>query len=70
MGSNAQASDDYLRTLTPTGAADQGRLTSVAGPTSSAATARTALFQLLVTLIEAFLDHEEWRARAEGSGRR
>ncbi len=66
LSSNAQASDDYLRTLTPTGAAD--RRTSVAGPTRSAA--RTALFQLLVALIEAFLDHEEWRARAEGGGRR
>ena len=53
LSSNAQASDDYLRTLTPTGATD--RRTSVAGPTSSAA--RTALFQLRVTLIEAFLDH-------------
>ena len=66
LSSNAQASDDYLRTLTPTGAAD--RRTSVAGPTSSAA--RTALFQLRVTLIEAFLDHDCGDAGQGGRGRR
>ena len=64
LSSNAQASDDYLRTLTPTGAAD--RRTSVAGPTSSAA--RTALFQLRVTLIEAFLDHDCGDAGQGGRG--
>jgi hypothetical protein len=65
LSSNAQASDDYLRTLTPTGAAD--RRASGAGPTSSAA--RTALFQLRVTLIEAFLDHDCGDAGQGGGGR-
>jgi hypothetical protein len=65
LSSNAQASDDYLRTLTPPDEAD--RRASVAGPTSSAA--RTALFQLRVTLIEAFLDHDCGDAGQGGGGR-
>jgi hypothetical protein len=65
LSSNAQASDDYLRTLTPTGPAD--RRASVAEPPSSAA--RTALFQLRVALIEAFLDHDCGDAGQDGGGR-
>ena len=54
LSSNPMASDDHLRSLTPTGEAD--RRGSVAGVRSSAA--RTALFRLCVTLVEAFLDHD------------
>ena len=54
LSSNPVASDDHLRSLTPTGEAD--RRGSVAGVRSSAA--RTALFRLRVTLVEAFLDHD------------
>ncbi len=53
LSSNQLASDDLL-TLTPTGAAD--RRASVAGRTGSEP--RTALFQLRVALVEAFLDHD------------
>jgi hypothetical protein len=52
--SNSLASDDYLRTLTHSGAAD--RRASVAGRMGSEP--RTALFQLRVALVEAFLDHD------------
>ena len=54
LSSNSLASDDHLRTLAPTGEAD--RRASAAGLTGSEA--RTALFQLRVALVEAFLDHD------------
>ncbi len=54
LSSNPLASNDHLRSLIPTGEAD--RRGSVAGVRSSAA--RTALFLSRVTLVEAFLDHD------------
>ena len=65
LSSNALASDDYLRTLTPSGAAD--RRASVAGRTGSEP--RTALFQLRVALGEAFLDHDNGDGDHSGGGR-
>ena len=65
LSSNPLASDDYLRTLTPPGAAD--RRASVAGRTGSEP--RTALFQLRVALVEAFLDHDNGD-RGHGGGAR
>jgi hypothetical protein len=50
VSSNPLASDEQLRSLTPTGKAD--RRGSVAGVLSSA---QTALFLLRVFLVEAFL---------------
>lgn len=54
LSSNPQASDDYLRSLTPGEETD--RRESLTVPQNS--DARTACFQLRVTLIEAFLDHD------------
>ena len=65
LSSNALASDDYLRTLTPSGAAD--RRASVAGRTGSEP--RTALFQLRVALVEAFLDHDNGDGGHSGGAR-
>ena len=65
LSSNPMASDDYLRTLTPPGAAD--RRASVAGRAGSEP--RTALFQLRVALVEAFLDHDNGD-RVHGGGAR
>jgi hypothetical protein len=55
LSSNPLVSDDYMLALTPAGELAADRRASVAGPKGSAA--RTALFQLRVSLIEAFLDH-------------
>ena len=60
LSSNPLASDDYMRALTPAGELAADRRASVAGPKGSAA--RTALFQLRVALIEAFLDHDNGEA--------
>jgi hypothetical protein len=65
LSSNSLASDDYLRTLTPTGAAD--RRASVAGRAGSEL--RTALFQLRVALVEAFLDHDNGDGGHSGGAR-
>ena len=65
LSSNPLASDDYLRTLTPTGEAD--RRMSQAGPQGSVA--RTALFRLRVTLVEAFLDHDNGDGNHGGGAR-
>jgi len=54
LSSNALASDDYLRSLTPPSEGD--RRTSLARPQNSKA--RIACFRLRVTLIEAFLNHD------------
>jgi hypothetical protein len=54
LSSNPLASDYHLRTLTPPGETD--RRASAAGLMGSEA--RTALFQLRVALVEAFLDHD------------
>ncbi len=60
LSSNPLASDDYRRALTPAGEPAADRRASVAGPKGSAA--RTALFQLRVSLIETFLDHDNGEA--------
>jgi len=54
LSSTTLASDDYLRSLTPPPAGD--RRTSLARPQNSEA--RTECFRLRVTLIEAFLTHD------------
>ncbi len=60
LSSNPLASDDYMRALILAGQPAADRQASVAGPKGSAA--RTALFQLRVSLIEAFLDHDNGEA--------
>lgn len=65
LSSNSGASDDYLRSLTPTTEGD--RRVSVEGPTNSAE--RTACFGLRVTLIEAFLDHDHGNSDQGGKAR-
>jgi len=65
LSSNPRASDDYLRSLAPDDDAD--RRESLAAPQGSEA--RTACFQLRVTLIEAFLDHDNGDHGQGGSAR-
>ena len=65
LSSNSLASDDHLRTLAPTGEAD--RRASAAGLTGSET--RTALFQLRVALVEAFLDHDNGDGSHGGGAR-
>ncbi len=63
LSSNLLASDNYMLALTPAGKPAADCRASVAGPNGSAA--RTALFQLRVSLIEAFLDHDNGEAARE-----
>lgn len=65
LSSNPLASDDYLRSLAPGGEAC--RRESLAEPQNSAE--RTACFERRVTLIEAFLDHDNGDAGRGGTGR-
>ena len=65
LSSNPLASDDYLRSLAPGG--DACRRESLAEPQNSAE--RTACFERRVTLIEAFLDHDNGDAGRGGMGR-